>query len=486
MLLYEEGAMFKPHTDTEKIPGMFGTLVISLPSKHSGGDVVLKHCGEKMVYKSSAYSISCAAWYSDVTHEVLPITLVLTYNLAVNQSQPAPSAALRRFASQPLRHCIRRWLAQDQDSRQSPYVYHILEHEYTEANISYKTLKGPDMTRVAAIRQACNGLPVAIFLALVEKMESGSVAFAPYDLQYGDDSDTSYHHIDDVLESDLSVKITKDLDGNDPILFLTESYVPLFPYCLTVALVHQTKLDSRLVPVFKKQISAPSFRFKVLSHLIVVTVEEKLPSNESMNLCRTMARSLIESQDFALLRDARFLSAQEKKRTREPWRMGGVGIDLCRVRRELETAITHETLAKFFVSLLKVSTEIYNLTDEFMAKLIKQADKLPAVELSTMWIPFLQCSIEQMGLGSMLLTTPLYQKFFSALVLATLERYLGPEPSRPANWSVAGSTCSCADCERLSAFLAHPTQMSARFPMNKSRRYHPTGILKPPVLVAPM
>ncbi|QPC64658.1 hypothetical protein HYE67_006889 [Fusarium culmorum] len=128
--------------------------------------------------------------------------------------QMAPSAALRRFASQPLRHCIRRWLAQDQDSRQSPYVYHILEHEYTEANISYKTLKGPDMTRVAAIRQACNGLPVAIFLALVEKMESGSVAFAPYDLQYGDDSDTSYHHIDDVLESDLSVKITKDLDGN--------------------------------------------------------------------------------------------------------------------------------------------------------------------------------------------------------------------------------------------------------------------------------
>ncbi|UZP44729.1 hypothetical protein NXS19_012541 [Fusarium pseudograminearum] len=563
------------------------------------------------------------------------------------------------------------------------------------------------MTRVAAIRQACNGLPVAIFLALVEKMESGSVAFDPYDLQYGDDSDTSYHHIDDVLESELSVKITKDLDGNvvsgkmyieedhllepdafDNITAAKEDYeghtgnagvqathwyhiggVIIVPYdsigdflcqsqsrsggpiekipqtqinwlaqlcskpdvqdyllatmvdlveyavphlesrgsrstdtsmvsnILKAALLHKkhmlfqtvlAKLSSivssewygwlrewlirddgeaktlerfntvknglslamsshdglshkfeaisnltplpkdlspnalptpepiidwarqmihkfldgngprdatikdgssvvnmamyfedpilflteSLVPVFKKQISAPSFRFKVLSHLVVVTIEEKLPSNESMNLYRTMARSLIESQDFTLLRDARVLSAQEKKRTREPWRMGGVGIDLCRVRRELETAITHETLAKFFVSLLKVSTEIYNLTDEFMAKLIKQADKLPVVELSTMWIPFLQCSIEQMGLGSMLLTTPLYQKFFSALVLATLERYLGPEPPRPANWSMAGSKCSCADCERLSAFLAHPTQMSARFPMNKSRRYH--------------
>ncbi|KAJ4415806.1 hypothetical protein N0V85_002571, partial [Neurospora sp. IMI 360204] len=37
MLIYERGALFKSHTDTEKIPGMFGTLVVSLPSAHTGG-----------------------------------------------------------------------------------------------------------------------------------------------------------------------------------------------------------------------------------------------------------------------------------------------------------------------------------------------------------------------------------------------------------------------------------------------------------------
>ncbi|KAK0716561.1 hypothetical protein B0T21DRAFT_425871 [Apiosordaria backusii] len=74
MLVYEEGAMFKPHTDTEKIPGMFGTLVIALPSPHQGGDVVVKHCGQTMTFKTSEHPQSFVCWYSDVSHEVLPVT----------------------------------------------------------------------------------------------------------------------------------------------------------------------------------------------------------------------------------------------------------------------------------------------------------------------------------------------------------------------------------------------------------------------------
>ncbi|KAK0708876.1 hypothetical protein B0T21DRAFT_247800, partial [Apiosordaria backusii] len=87
MLLYEKGALFKPHTDTEKIPGMFGTLVICLPSPHEGGDVVVTHCGQRRVFKTSEFEQSFICWYSDVTHEVVPVTLgyrwVLTYNLAI-------------------------------------------------------------------------------------------------------------------------------------------------------------------------------------------------------------------------------------------------------------------------------------------------------------------------------------------------------------------------------------------------------------------
>ncbi|KAI9372949.1 hypothetical protein BJX61DRAFT_542237 [Aspergillus egyptiacus] len=88
LLVYDEGAFFLPHQDSEKAPGMFGTLVVCLPSKHEGGEVVATHRGDSRVFNSSAtseFEYSYAAWYSDVKHGVKPVTsgcrVVLTYNL---------------------------------------------------------------------------------------------------------------------------------------------------------------------------------------------------------------------------------------------------------------------------------------------------------------------------------------------------------------------------------------------------------------------
>lgn len=47
---------------TEKIPGMFGTLVICLPSPHEGGDVILKHGGQVGKFTSSTREMSAVAW----------------------------------------------------------------------------------------------------------------------------------------------------------------------------------------------------------------------------------------------------------------------------------------------------------------------------------------------------------------------------------------------------------------------------------------
>ena len=73
LLIYEPGAMFKPHKDSEKAPRMFGTLVISLPCEHQGGDVVVSFGGKTEVFQSSnvsKWSGMCFAWYADVLHEV--------------------------------------------------------------------------------------------------------------------------------------------------------------------------------------------------------------------------------------------------------------------------------------------------------------------------------------------------------------------------------------------------------------------------------
>ncbi|KAF5659957.1 hypothetical protein FHETE_9239 [Fusarium heterosporum] len=706
MLLYEKGAMFKAHTDTEKIPGMFGTLVISLPSKHTGGEVVLKHSGEKVMYESSKFEVSCAGWYSDVSHEVRPVTSgyrwVLTYNLAIDQSLPTPSAGPQTSEQRAIRHSIRRWLAQDVASRDNQYVYYVLDHEYTEANTSYRSLKAVDLARVSALQQACNGLPVTLFLSLLEKEEMGEVEFDVGDLQYNyrgamgeydDESDGSYHHIAEVLQTTYRLKTVRDLEGNvvagtmgiqeddmlEPYIFddmvgeeeyegymgnsgpsathwyrlgavvivphvsiadffmqpedsyssrsnrfpqdsinylarqcsqpavqdyLITAMVDLFkkalpcvqgdPSRLTdnsvlsnvlqAALQHKeyqlventlialnstlpaewysslrqwliregredeimerfniikkgltltmlspgsftsklkvithivptpnnmppdalptpepilewarqtlqklleddvprqvTKddgpsvvdmalyfddpvlfLTETVIPVFEKHHLAPAFRFRLLYQLAQLIEKEMLLVPEGQNLYRAMARLLIASQDFSLLRDAGVVAVQEhKKRLQTPW-MPWLSRDRSHIPTEKYVAITYETLREFFTWVLKLSTEMDNLAAQFMSKVIMQADKLPPQELCMMWLSLLRSIVPDLERNNVPLDTPSYQKFVSTLIRAVIDKYLGPEPVKPANW-------------RVNDFLAHPTQMSEKFPMNKNRRHH--------------
>ena len=76
-LLYEEGALFRSHQDSEKAPGMFGTLVVCLSSWHEGGLLKLKHNGKELQFDSSAKSEFGSSWearFSNIFHEVLPVT----------------------------------------------------------------------------------------------------------------------------------------------------------------------------------------------------------------------------------------------------------------------------------------------------------------------------------------------------------------------------------------------------------------------------
>jgi hypothetical protein len=54
LLVYEEDAFFASHQDSEKAEGMFGTLVICLPSKHEGGEVIATHKDQVQAHDSAA------------------------------------------------------------------------------------------------------------------------------------------------------------------------------------------------------------------------------------------------------------------------------------------------------------------------------------------------------------------------------------------------------------------------------------------------
>jgi Rps23 Pro-64 3,4-dihydroxylase Tpa1-like proline 4-hydroxylase len=80
LLLYEEGVFLKQHKDAEKVPNMFGTMAVCLPSEHEGGEVHIYHAGQKKTYETAAafaHDLTTMAWYSDVTHEDTPIAIAL-------------------------------------------------------------------------------------------------------------------------------------------------------------------------------------------------------------------------------------------------------------------------------------------------------------------------------------------------------------------------------------------------------------------------
>ena len=87
-----KGSFFKSHVDTPRNEKMFGSLVITFPTPHEGGALLLRHRGQEWTFDSATAlsisqpsSIAYAAFFSDIEHEVLPVTsghrVTLTYNL---------------------------------------------------------------------------------------------------------------------------------------------------------------------------------------------------------------------------------------------------------------------------------------------------------------------------------------------------------------------------------------------------------------------
>ncbi len=93
MLVYGKGQFFLPHQDSEKHDEMVGTLVVSLPSVHTGGELVIDHAGETRTYRASKEELTLVAFYADCRHEVTPVRsgyrLTLTFNLLAEAETPA-------------------------------------------------------------------------------------------------------------------------------------------------------------------------------------------------------------------------------------------------------------------------------------------------------------------------------------------------------------------------------------------------------------
>ncbi|KAK4695493.1 hypothetical protein P7C71_g2269, partial [Lecanoromycetidae sp. Uapishka_2] len=198
---------------------MFATLVIALPSEHTGGDVVVQLRDEKQTLKTQGlcdFGYSYLAWYADVNHSVLKIEsghrLVLTYNLIHQASKSSRMASMLDDHKQNLDKVLALWNKQDREVESHyDYVYekmvYILEHEYSEANICLEHLKGKDQLRARYLSEACQDQGFCLFFAHFEYSQSGS-----FD---EDEGDAYYHELVDVLESNWKLLTVFQSDGQE-------------------------------------------------------------------------------------------------------------------------------------------------------------------------------------------------------------------------------------------------------------------------------
>jgi hypothetical protein len=148
MLLYETGGHFAPHRDTEKEVGMFGTLIVQLPSAYTGGDITVKHGDQTKTIslcQDSDSTYHAAAFFADCEHQLHPVTsgvrLCLVFNLVALPNKEAPNNALSAKTEAALNSFAEKWKA---DKASVARLGYQLGHHYTPNSLNFSNLKGKD------------------------------------------------------------------------------------------------------------------------------------------------------------------------------------------------------------------------------------------------------------------------------------------------------------------------------------------------------
>ncbi len=191
MLVYEPGQFFAAHQDSEKDDRMVGSLVVLLPSRCTGGELVVSHRGEKVTYRGSTSALTFLAFYSDTRHEVLPVEtgyrVALTYNLRLSGDStsgtvaPGRTAAAAGLMSQHFATPVApRWRHDDEAGEPPDRLVFLLDHQYSEHSLRWPQLKGEDATRAAVLRNAAEEAGCEATLALAEIRETWDVEYVEY------------------------------------------------------------------------------------------------------------------------------------------------------------------------------------------------------------------------------------------------------------------------------------------------------------------
>ncbi|MDX2683482.1 2OG-Fe(II) oxygenase [Streptomyces soliscabiei] len=262
MLVYGKGQFFLPHQDSEKDDAMVGTLVLSLPSVHTGGELVVEHAGHKCAYRASKTDLTLVAFYADCRHEVTPVRsgyrVTLTFNLLAEPGTAAevsgPLAELTHSLGQHFGSPVKPRYGSRELDPPTRLVY-LLDHEYTQRGLSWERLKGADAGRAALLRAAAGQAGCESVLALAEVKETwdaypeGEDPWGDYGYDEDDEEDSGDTDAgaDYVLQELVDDEITlgwwtgPDGTGGEPISLRVHDY----EVCASTASADLTPYDSQ-------------------------------------------------------------------------------------------------------------------------------------------------------------------------------------------------------------------------------------------------
>ena len=189
LLVYEPGGFFAAHRDTEKADGMIATLSISLPVAGGGGELIVRHREREAAIDMNAEEpseLAFAAFYADCAHEVRPVReghrLSLVFNLCVRAGDQDTPRQAPDFSSHADRIAARLAAWRDRPDASDKLVW-ILDHDYSEAGLSFDTLKNADAALARTLAPAAARADCELYAAIVHATARGG---ATYDGEYVD------------------------------------------------------------------------------------------------------------------------------------------------------------------------------------------------------------------------------------------------------------------------------------------------------------
>jgi len=209
LLVYGKGQFFAPHQDSEKHDTMVATLVVVLPSLHTGGELVVDHGGTPKTFCGSRDEIRYVAFYSDCRHEVTPVRsgyrATLTFDLLLTEEPTEVLGPVDEAASLLTEHFTSPGVRWGREVDPPVRLVFLLDHEYSQRGLERGRLKGADVERVAVLQAAAEQAGYRTALAAAEIQEVWDAYPSPPAGRYWDRYDYWDDGTDDVEDDEYEL-----------------------------------------------------------------------------------------------------------------------------------------------------------------------------------------------------------------------------------------------------------------------------------------